>query len=76
MPTLAERLITAFSTFSKDNPRSLDLIDELYASDMIFEGPLQRVEGRAPSAASTSSSWSAAPTSASRTWSRSATRPG
>ena len=47
MPTLAERLIAAFSAFSKDNPRSLDLIDELYAPDMVFEDPLQRVEGRA-----------------------------
>src|SRR4051812_31852809 len=47
MPTLAERLTAAFSAFSKDNPRSLDLIDELYAPDMVFEDPLQRVEGRA-----------------------------
>jgi hypothetical protein len=47
MPTLTERLVTAFSSFGKDSPHWLDQIDDLYAPDMVFHAPLARVEGRA-----------------------------
>lgn len=46
MPTIADRLAAAFSAFSRDNPHSLDDIEALYAPDVVFEDPLQHVEGR------------------------------
>src|SRR5580692_6471093 len=46
MPPMADRLSAAFSAFGTENPRSLDDLDALYAPDVVFEDPLQRVEGR------------------------------
>lgn len=47
MSTLPERLVTVFSTFRPDDPASYDALEALYAPDMVFIDPLQRVQGRA-----------------------------
>jgi limonene-1,2-epoxide hydrolase len=47
MATLVERLRDVLAAFRADNPRCLDDLDALYAPDVRFEDPIQRVDGRA-----------------------------
>jgi steroid Delta-isomerase len=45
MPTLTDRLTSILAAFGTDNARALDEMDALYAPDVRFEDPLQRVDG-------------------------------
>jgi ketosteroid isomerase-like protein len=47
MPTLPERLIDVLTSFRPDDPASYDALDALYAPDVVFVDPLQRVQGLA-----------------------------
>jgi ketosteroid isomerase-like protein len=47
MSTLPERLAEVLTSFRPDEAASYDALDALYAPDMVFVDPLQRVEGLA-----------------------------